>query len=100
MPEDAEHAPTETYRLTLYVAGSGPVMERLAERIRRWLCARNIAFDLDTVDVLEDVDRAMRDRVWATPTLIRSAPGPERRFIGEISATNEVMRLLQMPDSD
>ncbi len=42
------------------------------------------AVSVELVDVLRDGERALRDGVLVTPTLIRTAPLPERRMIGNL----------------
>jgi circadian clock protein KaiB len=39
---------------------------------------------LEIVDVLRDPERGLRDGILATPTLIRAAPSPEQRVIGNL----------------
>lgn len=42
-------------------------------------------------------DLAEKSRVYATPTLVREAPAPSRRVIGDFTDTEAIMRLLQLP---
>ena len=52
------------------------------------------AVKLEVVDVFEDPGRAKRDRVIATPTLIKVQPAPELRLIGSIADPDAVLRHL------
>ena len=70
----------------IYVAGA-TLGSQLAVANLRGLCEAALmdGFDVEVVDVLEDPDRATRDRVMATPTVIRLAPAPLRRVMGDLS---------------
>ena len=39
---------------------------------------------LEVVDVLRDPERGLREGVVVTPTLVKVAPAPERRIIGNL----------------
>jgi hypothetical protein len=100
MEESESRDRREEFRLTLYTAGDDEKTEQLAECIRRWCADQSIPLTLVIVDVLDQLDRAIRDRVFATPMLVRHSPPPEGRVIGNLSVTAEVMRLLQIPPAD
>jgi circadian clock protein KaiB len=53
-------------------------------------------YDLAVVDVLENPEQAEEERILATPTLIRYSPEGSRRIIGDLSNTEEVMKLLSI----
>ncbi len=52
--------------------------------------------DLDVIDVLEDPQLAEDDFVLATPTLIKTAPLPVRRTIGDLSDRVSLLRGLDL----
>lgn len=41
--------------------------------------------DLEVVDVVADPDRALRDGVLFTPTLVKVHPGPEKWLVGNLT---------------
>jgi circadian clock protein KaiB len=51
-------------------------------------------YDLHVVDVLEDPTAAERERVLATPTLIRHHPDTPSRVIGDLSDPERVAHAL------
>ncbi|MCU0493981.1 MAG: circadian clock protein KaiB [Chloroflexaceae bacterium] len=57
---------------------------------------------LDIIDVLQQPALAEEERILATPTLIRVAPPPVRRIIGDLSNRERVLLGLglhhQLPD--
>jgi circadian clock protein KaiB len=89
----------ETIRLELYVVGqSARSMAAIAnlERIcRSWLDGR---YELTIVDVLDHPEAAEAANIVATPTLIRRAPSPVRRLVGDLSPTDVVLRGLGLED--
>lgn len=52
------------------------------------------AVQMEVIDVFKDPARAQRDRVIATPTLIKVEPGPEMRLIGSLSDSDAILRYL------
>ena len=53
-------------------------------------------YDLVVIDVLENPEMAEDERILATPTLIRYSPEGSRRIIGDLSNSEEVMKLLSI----
>lgn len=86
-----------TLRLTLYVAGQTPRAERALVNLRQIVEEDlGIGFQLDVVDVLERPDLAEDALILATPTLVKEAPLPARRLIGDLSDTMKVLRGLNL----
>jgi len=83
--------------LRLYVAGGDArsvEARRICEQVVR-LC-RPGPCNLEIVDVLEDPAQAERDRVLATPMLVRLEPPPLVRLIGGLWSTEFVTEALQL----
>ena len=84
-------------QLRLYVAGGDArsmearrLCEQVVARCRPGPCG------LEVVDVLADPSQAERDRVLATPTLVRLDPPPVVRLIGGLWNADFVMEALQL----
>ncbi|UOM35907.1 circadian clock KaiB family protein [Acuticoccus sp. I52.16.1] len=85
------------YRLSLYVSG---------ESARSYAAIRHIesiakthlpnAYELEFVDVLKDPARAERDKILATPTLVREQPGPRKKIMGEFANHLAVIEALEI----
>lgn len=74
-----------TLVLRLYVAGDSPNSALARTNLRAFLARDpNRQVDLEIVDVLEDAERALGDRILVTPTLVKVAPSPECRVIGNL----------------
>lgn len=83
------------FELVLFVVGDSAKSEA-AMRNLRWLCETFLAgrHEITVIDVLEDPMAAEAANVVATPMLIRNAPLPRRRIVGDLSMTNALLRGL------
>jgi circadian clock protein KaiB len=90
-----------TYVLKLYVTGANPRTERAVANLRH-ICDSELTgrYTLAIIDVLEDPEAAERDRVLATPTLIKELPLPLRRVIGDLSDHAKVLLALEVRGAD
>lgn len=86
------------YMFELYVAGDG-IRSRTAVETLSSMCEERLAgrYELEVIDVLVDPERAERAKILATPTLLRSRPGPAVRIIGDLSLTRTVLAKLGVP---
>ncbi len=57
-------------------------------------------FELEVLDVLEDPQMAIEDKVIATPTLIKRQPLPTCRIVGDLSDKARVVRALSLRPAD
>jgi circadian clock protein KaiB len=88
--------------LQLFIAGRTPRAERAIATLRH-LCAHELSnhdCDLIIVDVLTDPQQAEDRRILATPTLIKLAPLPQRRVIGDLARAEDVLTALNLPPPD
>ncbi|NRF71105.1 thiol-disulfide isomerase [Aquincola sp. S2] len=74
------------YVLRLYVTGA---TERSAHAIAnlRAACEQHLAgrYELEVIDVYQEPLLALQGRILAAPTLVKDAPPPVRRLIGDLS---------------
>ena len=81
--------------LRLYVAGESSRSRNALENLRRLLdSGRPGPCELEVVDVLAHPELAERERILATPTLLKVFPLPRRRIIGDLSDLEEVLQLV------
>jgi circadian clock protein KaiB len=75
--------------LKLYVTGLTPRSTQAVTNVLR-VCEAEFEdnYELTIVDVLEEPGEADRERILATPTLIRELPLPRRRIVGDLSDEN------------
>jgi len=82
----------ERYVLRLYVTGQTPRSLRAIENIKR-ICERHLAgrYDLEVIDIYQRPSLAAGERIIAAPTLVKTLPMPIRRFVGDLSDTENVL---------
>lgn len=87
----------EFWELRLYVAGTSMKAVAAITNLRA-VCDTHLAgrYDLEIIDIMENPDAAERDRVVALPTLVRRAPLPVRKIIGDLSDENRVITALDV----
>lgn len=87
------------YRLRLFVAGTSQRSLRTISNLRR-LCDTHLLgkVDLEVVDIYQQPHLAEQDQVVAAPTLVKLAPEPVRRIIGDLTDEARVLRALDLFD--
>ena len=56
-------------------------------------------YQLEILDIADNVAMAMKDQIVAAPTLVKSSPAPLRRFIGDMSNVKNFLERLGVPSS-
>ena len=83
------------FRFRLYVAddtlNSSYALANLRSLCQRYLPGRH---EIEVVDVFRDPSRALTDRIFMTPTLVKLTPHPTRTIVGTLSDEEPVIRLL------
>ena len=71
--------------LRLYVAAGSPSSHRAISNLRAF-CAKHFpdSAKIEIVDVVKEPQRALKEGVFVTPTLIRVQPQPQRIVIGDL----------------
>jgi circadian clock protein KaiB len=90
-------AAREDYLLRLYVAGVTPRSSEAIGRIKA-VCEEHLAgrYELEVVDVRQQPELAREQQVVVTPTLVKVCPPPVRRLVGDLLATDRVLRGLNV----
>ena len=86
------------YELTLFVSGASALAGRAIANARR-LCDLhcNGNYHLSVVDIHEDPGSLLTYNLLATPTLVKTTPGPPRRVVGDLSQRDRVVEALDLP---
>lgn len=89
--------PLRKITLTLYVAGTNARTRFALENIMR-LCEEHLkgCHDLEVIDLRENPALAIKDKVVATPMLIKRLPLPIRTFIGNLHDTDKILVALEL----
>jgi circadian clock protein KaiB len=83
------------FKFRLYVAGDAQnSLDAIANLTA--ICGRYLPglYDIEVMDVFLEPARALTDGIFMTPTLVKLAPAPTRRIIGNLSRTDLVLQAL------
>ncbi len=88
------------YLFKLYVTGKTKKSEKTIENLRR-ICDGQFCdqYELTVIDILEQPQLAVSEKILATPTLIKELPQPIRRIIGDLSDKEKVLEGLDLKHS-
>ncbi len=83
---------TAKYVLRLYVAGTTGRSLTAVMNIKS-LCEEHLKgrFDLEIIDLYQQVNLAKGDQIIAVPTLIKKLPLPLRKFIGDMADQEKIL---------
>jgi circadian clock protein KaiB len=88
------------YKLRLYIVDHTPRSQKANKNLQMMLevnCKEQ--YSLEIIDLFENPELANRDKVFATPTVVRHAPEPVRRVVGDIEDPVKVLGGLELPIS-
>jgi len=95
MVNDSE---TDTvYVLQLYITGASPNSTRAVSNIKN-ICETHLKgrYTLEIIDVYQQSDIAQTEQILALPLLIKLAPSPQKRLIGNMSDSRKVLKGLEL----
>ncbi|MBU1359356.1 MAG: circadian clock protein KaiB [Gammaproteobacteria bacterium] len=85
-PQDEPPDADSQHAFRLYVTSASPISSRAVVNIRQFLDTHlSGRHALTVLNIADHIASAQADQVVASPTLIRIAPLPQRRFIGDMS---------------
>lgn len=92
MPPKKSAPPKHKYVFRLFVTGMTPQSRRAIENTRE-LCEKYLKgqYSLEIVDIYQHPEAASENQLIASPTLIKQLPLPLRRFVGDMSKTQEIL---------
>ena len=86
------------FALRLYVTDATPKSARAIVNARRVLEEHlHDRYTLEILNIAENVAQAAEDQIICAPTLLRLAPPPARRVIGDMSDVARVLKGLDVP---
>ena len=85
------------YRLRLYVIGASAKSAHAIANLRA-LCDTHLPgrYELEVVDIYQEPLLALEGRILAAPMLVKLAPPPVRRLIGDLSDRDKVIAALDI----
>jgi circadian clock protein KaiB len=95
VPENSESLEADTYKLRLFITGASTNSTRAVINLKE-ICETYLKenYELEIVDIHQQPQLAQSEEIVALPLLVKKAPGPERRLIGDMSDTAKVLRGL------
>jgi circadian clock protein KaiB len=89
------------YLLRLFIAGNGQNSQKALANLRS-LCQQHLdgCYTIETIDVVEDFQAAIKDNILVTPALILVAPLPRVIVLGNLSDLPKVLAALRVSDGD
>jgi circadian clock protein KaiB len=87
--------PQEEWLLRLYVSGRGWLTSRTQTNLER-LCREYLKgrYRIDVIDLQENPALAREHEIVAVPMLVREAPVPIRKVVGDLSDTRRALAAL------
>ena len=83
------------FRLYLYITGQASKSIEDAQNLKVLLDKRlKNQYSFEIVNVLDHPQLAQEDKILATPTLVKIAPPPEIRIVGDLSDKERVLTAL------
>jgi circadian clock protein KaiB len=97
MSDSVGSGPPPFYSLLLFVMGNSSLSRQAIENLRR-VCDEhsNMNVSLEIIHFNEHPELGRKYQVVAIPTLIKTAPLPVRRVIGNLSDRDKVLRGLDL----
>ncbi len=89
--------PVVEYQLLLFVTGATPNSVRAVANVKK-ICDDHLAgrYSLEVIDVYRQKEIAAQFNLIALPMLIRKAPSPEKKVIGDFSDVDRVLSILNI----
>jgi len=83
------------YAFRLFITGATPNSVRAVTNIKK-ICEGHLAgrYSLEIIDVYKQEEIAEKEQLVALPLLVKEAPLPKKRMIGDLSDTQKVLKSL------
>jgi circadian clock protein KaiB len=83
------------FRFRLFIAADTLNSVQAASNLNA-LCKAHLPgrHEIEVIDVFKDPKRALADGIRMTPTLVKLAPGPVSRVVGNLTDTDRVIETL------
>jgi circadian clock protein KaiB len=87
----------EKYVLKLYITGMTPRSQEALRNLNK-VCREYLGdnYELEVIDIYQQLTLAKGDQIIAVPTLIKKLPAPLRRLIGDLSREDRIVLGLDL----
>jgi circadian clock protein KaiB len=85
------------YLFKLYITGATARSTKALTNLKS-LCETHLPgrYDLEVIDIYQQPNKARHEQILAAPTLVKILPAPLRRFIGDLSDSEQLLAHLQI----
>jgi circadian clock protein KaiB len=88
-------SPKEGFNLRLYISSHNDTAEETLNNIHQLLEKRlNHPYTLKVIDVAKNPEQGLIHQILTTPTLIRIAPKPIKRIVGQLDDISRVLKII------
>ncbi|MCW3077685.1 MAG: thiol-disulfide isomerase [Bacteroidetes bacterium] len=97
MSKPIETIKDDTYILKLYVTGMSLSSLRAIENLKH-ICEEHLSgrYDLEVIDIYKHPNTMYENDLIASPTLIKKAPAPFKKIMGDLSNEEKVLKGLSL----
>jgi circadian clock protein KaiB len=97
MVQKKEKAGENLWQLRLYIAGKTDKSALALGNIKKY-CRQHLGdnYTIEVIDLLKHPHLAEEDQIFAIPTLVRKAPAPVKKIIGDLSNELKVLAGLEI----
>jgi circadian clock protein KaiB len=84
------------FKFRLYMAGDAPNSAQAIVNLKLF-CEKHLKnrHQIEEVDVMRDPSRSLADGILLTPMVVRIAPQPIRKIVGNLSEQKPLLQLLE-----
>jgi circadian clock protein KaiB len=88
----------EKIKFKLYITGKTFRSEKAIDTLSNICDLIGENAEMTIIDILEDPEEAEKDKILATPTLLKTYPPGTRRIVGDLYDIDKVIRGLDLTD--
>jgi len=85
-------------KLELFIFGQSAISKRAVRNLESLCCQETLKelCDIEIIDLLAEPEKIEKEKILATPLLIKKSPLPQRRMIGDLSNIEKVMAAIDI----
>jgi len=97
MEKKVEQKKKSKYILSPYISGATNRSKAAIANIKK-ICDENLKgrYELEIIDVFQQPEKLKSEQIIAVPTLVKRLPAPIRKFIGDLSDKDNLLKGLEL----
>lgn len=91
----------QVWKFSLYIAGNSQRSATALANLNKY-CKQFLEdhFNIEVIDLIKNPAFAERDQIVAMPTLIRKAPAPVKRIVGDLSSKERFIEVMNISTNE